>query len=77
MAEYPKSLTTSEWVDYLVGRSKDEQIAALATWHRRIEYDAKIRVLNDLIDPDPDAEGEFDKLARQMRDGLSTPEDYR
>ena len=47
---------TSDWVDYLVGKTREEQIAALATYHRRITHGAKVELLRDLIDPDPDAD---------------------
>lgn len=48
---FPTDLTTSDWVDYLQGLSRDEQIAALATYHRRIESGAKVSALAEVIDP--------------------------
>lgn len=44
---YPNDLTTSDWVDYLAqpDLSRDDKIAALATYHRRIEEDAQLSAL--------------------------------
>jgi hypothetical protein len=33
----PADLTTSDWVDYLQGMTRDEQILALSAYHRRVE----------------------------------------
>ena len=54
MADYPADLTTSDWVDHIARlTSRDEQIAAFATFQRRVEYDAKQSIIANLSHPDP------------------------
>ena len=50
---YPTDLTTSDWVDCLAGKPRDEQIAILATYHRRIELAASKAALDIVTDIDP------------------------
>lgn len=73
---YPKALTTSDWVDALAGLSRDDQIAVLATFHRRIARDAAARALTDLIDPTPDADDVVTKAAQRALDALPPAVDY-
>ena len=53
MTDYPTSLVTSEWVDYLQGKSREAQIAALATLHRRIIYEAGRDALSKFVHTGP------------------------
>ena len=51
---YPVDLTTSDWVDHLMTlANREERVAALATFHRRIVADAHQQALTSLSDPDP------------------------
>ena len=76
MKPYPAELTTSDWVDYLVGLSREDQIAALATYHRRIEHGAKVVALSNLADPDPAAHETVTAVAKIAIEALPAPVDY-
>lgn len=67
---------TSDWVDSLIGKTREEQIATLATYHRRIEYGAKVEILHELIDPDPDANDPVTQRAKAELARLVEPPDY-
>lgn len=70
----PEELTTSDWVDALKDKTRDEQIAILATYHRRIEYAAKQDALNNL--PQDEAAATVADLAKAAIEALPAPKDY-
>lgn len=76
---HPADLTPSVWVDYLATLStRDERIAALATYFRRIDTHGARRALSDLIDPDPDlADDPVTVAAEAALAAIPDAEDYR
>ena len=78
MSDYPKDLTTSDWVDYCQGKTRDEQISALATFHRRIEHDAQTRLLGNLESADDDEKSiqAVTKAVERAARKLSPPQDH-
>ena len=84
---YPTELTTSLWLDHILSlTTRDEQIAALATLHRRLAHEAKVAVLLNLETPiaddrDPDEARKVNEAVRKVtesaREKLPVPEDYK
>jgi len=74
--DYPTSLNTSDWVDALAGLSREDQIAVLATFHRRVASAAASEALSALIDPDPDADDPVTRAAQAALDQLVPARDY-
>ena len=46
---YPTTLIASEWVDLIQGLRRDEAVAALATFHRRVEDETRIAATRDPV----------------------------
>lgn len=76
---YPDALIPSLWVDYVTDSAltRDDRIAALATYHRRVEHVERCAALDALIDAYPDAYDEIGIAAWRALARLPKPEDYR
>ena len=75
---YPTLLTTSDWVDLLEqpNLTRDDKIAALATYHRRIDYEARQSVLQNLSNPDPKIHSVLVDAANAIAKAIPAPADY-
>ena len=77
---YPMDLTTSDWVDCLAHKSRDEQIAILATFHRRVALDASHTALSTLLPEDAETatlnRADIDAVRQTLQAG-PLAQDYR
>lgn len=73
---YPPALTTDVWVDFMEGQSREQRIATLATFHRRVEHYGRLAALSALIDPNPDDRDLVSDAAQAALDKLAAPQDY-
>ena len=71
---YPAELTTSAWVDHLAGQSRDDQVATLATFHRRVEHAGRLAALTALADAA--ADDTVRAAAQDALNRLPPPVDY-
>lgn len=78
MIAYPKLLTSSDWIDWLEqpNITRDDKIAALATWHRRIDYDARQSVLSNVSYEDANTNAILVAAAKVLATEIPTPVDY-
>lgn len=77
MDNYPKELTTSDWVDYLdTLPTRNEKIQALATYHRRIENFSRVDSVRNLTSSDGQIQEAIVLVGNKYLEGLEILPDY-